>query len=1057
MVVREQLEIIGPDGTVAFYEIDPAKGLVNIGRHKDNDIVIESSKVALFHAILDYSTESYTIVILDEEGETYLDGQPLPPNVSQLLPHWSPLEIDGYTLMLVEGHRAGTSTGEPEKVIVPAVDSVPAPPAPAPSAQTLPSEVVSPPAEKPPVSAMSVGAPQLRPVDMVDDYIIAELSQREWTIDVEQTASFTVKLTNGGPIVATLELDVEGVDASWVDITPRQIELVPRQNYEVRVSITPPRHSSSRAGVHYPTVVVTSPEHPRRVSQTSTVLTINPYYDFIVGELSPKEQSLSSRDVFGETLIHIANKGNCPASFRIEATDDARGCTYEFVQETNGVKALVPQAELLLPPEETFAVPMRITPKSRPFLIRRKRHSFTVTAALVEGSLLPRALLGQLSVRPRIGVGVVLLALFVSLLATVLLFRPRIDRFAVVGPTGEEDTLASINAGQQVTLVWEASFITNLDIAAYPEGSEEDTFLIEDSSGSKVIQPREPRVYTLKGETWLFRLLPFLSYIFPAERQVRVDVWEDMPEISAFCLLDESDTWNELSTDELIAQLNMLSEEQRRQKCPQAKSVFVGDSVIIVWGTRVGKVEPEVSLTVNGNPKNLPAGEYQGRLVDRPESAIVYNYTLRAKNFYNPEGIADTLVVTVNEPPTPTPTPLPEPQVVTFDVNPSSITDGEEITLQWSVENATKVSITGLDQPWYPPVGSAVHMPTKSTDYRLVPITVVESGAGEQSDHNWEQLAMVRHVDVSPKPEAPTINRFVSDPPNVDRDIPQDVVLSWTVGGDVTDISISSPSLGSVGSGLPATGELRLDGITASSMAGIFFLLEACNVDQCKTASLTITVEEPPPEVTLFRINSCNPPECTRREEDDTPEYDVVFNEQIELAWETRYATEVTLFFEADNLGNQYPDDILREVADEQGIYRLQAANASGETVNAYLRVYLVPPVGLPGPTNFNGPVPPTDPLTFTWNYDGEYVEYISGFRIRRYRIGHSDDVEVRATIEIDDVVITPSGAYQWVDEDDPPSCGWIYYAVAYYDYPGADLGETNPSSEYSLGPCPTP
>jgi hypothetical protein len=1050
MIVREQLEIIGPDGAVEFYAIDPDKGLVNIGRHRDNDIVIESSKVALFHAILDYSKESYTIVVLDDKGETYLDGKPLSPNVSQLLPHWSPLEIDGYTLMLVEGHRTDVSPGEPEQVIVPTVDSVPAPPA-----QTPSPEIVSPPAEKPPVSTVAVSTPQLRPVDMVDDYIVAELSQREWTIDVEQTVSFTVKLTNGGPIVATLDVDVGGVDASWVDITPRQIELVPRQNYEVRVSITPPRHSSSRAGVHYPTVVVTSPEHPRRVSQTSTVLVINPYYEFLVGELSPKEQSLSSQDVFGEALIHIANKGNCPASFRIEATDDARGCTYEFVQETNGVKAMVPQAELLLPPEETFAVPMRITPKSRPFLIRRKRHSFTVTAALAEGPLMPRALLGQVLVRPRIGIGVVLLALFVLLVSTVLMFRPRIDSFIVVDPAGVEDTVASIDAGQQVALKWEASFITNLDVAVYPASSEEETFLIEDSSGTKVIQPKESRVYTLKGETWLFRLLPFLSYIFPAERQVRVDVGKDMPAISAFCLLDESDEWNELNTDELIAQLNMLSEEHRQQKCPQAKSVYVGESVIVVWGTRVGKVDPEVSLTVNGNPRNLPAGEYQGRLVDRPESAVIYNYTLRAKNFYNTEGVADTLVVTVNEPPTPTPTPLPQPQVVTFDVTPSSITDGEEVMLQWSVENATKVSITGLDQPWYPPVGSAVHMPTKSTDYKLVPITVVESGAGEQSDYNWEQLAMVRHINVSPKPEAPEIDFFAADPSVVVQGQVTTVRLSWKVTGSVTNttnIEISSPALGTVGSGLVAEGNKDVP-VVGSTSSEPFFLLKACNDEECNTESLTLGVNEPPPVIEFFRINDCDPPECTYLGGGGTPEYVVVFNTQIELAWDTRDAAEVTLFFEGGNRGGQYPSDILREDADEQGAYRLQAASEGGQTVDAYLRVLLVPPEDLPAPTGFGGDVPPTVPLTLTWDYDDEFVEYISGFRI--YRTDGVDTVEL---VEIDDATPPPSGVYQWIDEDPPGSpdpCGWIYYVVAYHDYPGAPSGETDPSNEYSLGSCP--
>ncbi|MFL7794233.1 MAG: FHA domain-containing protein [Anaerolineae bacterium] len=1049
MVAREHLEIIGPDGTVEFYTVDPVKGVINIGRHRDNDIVIDSPQVALFHAILDHSKKPYTVVVLDEEGETYLNGQSLSPNVSQMLNHWSPLEIDGYTLMLVEGHGASVPSDEGEDVSAPVVLPVPSSPD-----QPASLDVAPEPAEKLQPPSTPAAVTQRRPVDITDDYIIAELFERTWTVDVEQTVSFVVKLTNGGPIVAVLAVDVEGVDESWVEITPRQIELVPRQNHVVRVSITPPRQSSSRAGVHYPTVVVTSPEHPQRVSQTSTMLTINPYYDFMVGELSPKEQSLGSRDAFGEALIHIANKGNCPANFRIEATDDARGCTYEFVQETNGVKALVPQAELFLPPEETFAVPMRITPKSRPFILRRKRHSFTVTAALAEGPLMPRALLGQVLVRPRIGLGVVLLALLVFVVGTVLMFRPRIDRFTATTEEGKDGILVAIDAGQTVTLEWKASYITALELTTKPEDSEEENFSIDDSSGSKVIHPKGSRVYTLRGETWLFRLLPFLSAVFPTERQVRVDVWKDLPEITVFCLLDESDEWNELSTDELLTELSMLSDEARKQRCPQTKSIFVGEPVIIVWAANVGEVDPEVNLTVNGNPKNLPAGEHQGRIVDRPESPLIYNYTLHVKNYYNIDGIGDALVVTVNEPPTPTPTPLPQPRVVTFDVTPSSITEGEEVTIQWSVENATKVSISGLDQPWYPPVGSAVHLPTKSTDYKLVPITVVESGGGEQSDYSWDELAMVRHVKVLPKPEAPTINYFTARSDETGEVVyvgtTPNIIFTWDVTGsvtDTTDISISGPALGTTISGLEANGSRTMP-VPISSASQPIFILTACNGEECATADASLEVTQPPPVIDSFRIANCSEIACARRS--GTSTYDVVYNQEIELSWDTHNATQVTLFFGSDNLGGQYPSDVFRVNAVRGGTYRLQAANSAGETVDRYLTVYIIAPE-LPAPYNFTGPWPPTTPLTLTWNYDADYVEYIAGFRI--YRSDGTDEVLV-VDLSIDDVEVNMAGDYQWLDPA-PPPCGWTYTVVAYYAYPGGDSGETDGSEPYSLVACP--
>jgi len=45
---HNQLEIIGPGGRIEFYELDPGKGVTNIGRHPENDIVIDSPTVAPF-------------------------------------------------------------------------------------------------------------------------------------------------------------------------------------------------------------------------------------------------------------------------------------------------------------------------------------------------------------------------------------------------------------------------------------------------------------------------------------------------------------------------------------------------------------------------------------------------------------------------------------------------------------------------------------------------------------------------------------------------------------------------------------------------------------------------------------------------------------------------------------------------------------------------------------------------------------------------------------------------------------------------------------------------
>jgi hypothetical protein len=57
----DQLEVISQNGAVAFHDLDPGKGLTNIGRHPENDIVIDSPAVADF-------VESINVVPLTVRG-----------------------------------------------------------------------------------------------------------------------------------------------------------------------------------------------------------------------------------------------------------------------------------------------------------------------------------------------------------------------------------------------------------------------------------------------------------------------------------------------------------------------------------------------------------------------------------------------------------------------------------------------------------------------------------------------------------------------------------------------------------------------------------------------------------------------------------------------------------------------------------------------------------------------------------------------------------------------------------------------------------------------------
>ena len=98
--IHDQLELIAPSGQVSFYDLDPARGVANIGRHPDNDIVIDSPSITPFHAVLDYHEKPYRLILLGAAA-----GPSREVNASDLV------QLDGYALVLIGGAGASGETG----------------------------------------------------------------------------------------------------------------------------------------------------------------------------------------------------------------------------------------------------------------------------------------------------------------------------------------------------------------------------------------------------------------------------------------------------------------------------------------------------------------------------------------------------------------------------------------------------------------------------------------------------------------------------------------------------------------------------------------------------------------------------------------------------------------------------------------------------------------------------------------------------------------------------------------------------------------------------------
>jgi pSer/pThr/pTyr-binding forkhead associated (FHA) protein len=239
-MANDQLEIIAPNGEIKFFDLNPGRGITNIGRHPENDLVIDSEDVAQFHAVLDHRQKPYQLVVVSQETETIIEGQRVQPNVPHVLQTWDTIQLNGHSLVLIEGDgglsggrsSARTSAAAPALALATAATgatvagalTVTPAPAAAPGSTSVYPRLNTPPAER------------------KDDFVVTELTEREWMIDVEGIA--TTQLTvGGGDLVATFQVHVEGVGP------PGHQE--PVSNVRARAPpspfITPPRLPTSRA------------------------------------------------------------------------------------------------------------------------------------------------------------------------------------------------------------------------------------------------------------------------------------------------------------------------------------------------------------------------------------------------------------------------------------------------------------------------------------------------------------------------------------------------------------------------------------------------------------------------------------------------------------------------------------------------------------------------------------------------------------------------------------------------------------------------------------------
>jgi hypothetical protein len=1109
--MSDQIEIIGPNADVKFYELDAAKGITNIGRHPENDIVINNPKIALFHAMLDHRQKPYQLVVMSGDGNTRIGGEGLPPNTTRELHNWDALEIENYTLILVEAEYAYTT----------------------PSAPTLPTGGVAP------MPARGVAAAPVVPVIGVP------------------VVSAPTRPSNPLPSKEGLKKGMEGLPFAPVVLLPTQptAPAAPSSPRGDVLMLQPgaPASPPPATPVAAPADGVAALPAPTPSALVPTRLTRMPPdidSEYILIELTEREHAVEVEQP-AHYEFTVVNGGRLVANFDVRVD----GLNPEWVE--------IEPREFNLNEGARHRVGITITPPRLPTSAAGKHHfAVVVTSPDYEGQACQRGMsveinpfynfnLSDLSPktlnthwsRTQGEAALTLTNRGNSFVRYQLqgeddeqkcsfeFVRPGHDGTQSHGDVSARQTQISIQPNEQVTIP--------IHVYLKPRrrlfGREKHyslTFTASSLTGAQV--PRSVRGDLFNSALmgpWLIMLL--LAALTLATAVIIVAIFRPWVEDftvegqkNVYIRANEAVTfkwkaspWAQLKIDNSVGSLDSNEGEKKftpiTTKDPDTiiyhltsenwltklstsfgpnpsevrvtvgavyptmtfalmmpdNAVFIapvtrtlqiykGQKVVLSW--EVTNAE-SWGLVTNNVAETLPANSFVGRREVAPDRDTTY--LIEARNRYTTDSKRTSAPITVKvvDPPTPT------PAILRFSVNPSVIVAGTPVALEWEVSNAPKVSIgaEGEVQPFgrdQSPKGSVNQSPTQRTVY------VLDTSNG--SDPFAVKATVVVEVTPpptpTPTPQPPKILYARFSIKEVVRGDPaaSAVQIQWAVEGATTRIQIKSPDLGEYGP-LGPTGVL-----TVSVAKSTNFVLTAANGDLAVSQSDEIKVLEPtqtptvtptptppptatppppPPQIVFFNVQldetKTNPPNAVVII--GTDRYQVAVNSFIKVCWSVVNATKVTFQGIEQDVKLCVPIGPVLAGAN----YTLIAENAAGVKQTRTIVVTLKPQIPPPAPFNLNGRnnVGNTPPVTLTWNYDLTYLDQIVGFRVYRADAPGSNYARVADNLPKSDVA-------SWVDNSS--WCGKAYYVVAIYiDVVDGQRKETPRTSQtwYSRGCPPTP
>ena len=486
------------DGQSFSREVAFSQSVINIGADQGNDIVLRGSSVADFHVLMHYDSGRWSISPLNGAYRTTINGRSLDVE-GAVLQNGSIVEIGTYRLtMMLNGVNTDIIIQSQSGADTASMDSD------------------------------SIGS---------DQNIQIEITKMDRTeLDAGSAAEIELTVTNAGPLVANMQLQLQGIPSTWVQIIPPVLNLNEGRKGTFLVRISPPRNSSAEAGLYNLHFVAISPNYPRNTGIADTSLTILPYSEFLISGPTPMQLKLSHGKPTDIANFVIINNSNSVGSYFVQSRDDSNELNFAYQKTGSGALA-AGQEMVTVRPGDSVQIPMEVTAKKIPLLgVSSKHHHYYTNVTPSDRPGDAQTIAGEVTIKPAINTMLLLLLLAVLIIAVGFIFQPYIHLFEC--QEGRRSQV--IVAGSAAQLSWNVSgFASTITLNNGQTDSEVS------NNGTQYVSPTVSTTYTLTAENFISNLLHITH-----KKIVQVLVVPSRPAIDVFsvdkgkALYDETVTIN---------------------------------------------------------------------------------------------------------------------------------------------------------------------------------------------------------------------------------------------------------------------------------------------------------------------------------------------------------------------------------------------------------------------------------------------------------------------------------------------------------------------------------